>query len=190
MNAPQHAIRTHARPPQRAARAAPANEGCAGFSLVEVLITSVMVVSIALSTVPMFTQAMVNNTAGKDATEVANEARGHLERLLELPFANPELTLVAGAERQTAEYFSTLTRTWHPYPLPAGSAAVLWTRVTTVRQYGLPALQDGVLNPAEGLAFNAQPESVHMKEIEVAVQQAGAVFGPAKRITLKTLKVK
>lgn len=161
-----------------------------GFTLVEVLITSVMVVTIALSTVPMFTQAMVNNAAGMDSTEVSNEARGHLERLVELPFSSPELTLTSGSDRQTSEYFSTLTKTWHPYPLPVGSAAVLWTRVTTVRQYGLPSLADQVLDPAEGLAFDTHPEAVHLKEIEVVVEQTGAAFGPAKRITLKTLKVK
>ena len=162
----------------------------AGFTLVEVLIASVMVVAIALSTVPMFTQALSNNTAGMDSTEVANVARGHLERLVELPFGIAELTLTAGAEKQSGEYFSTLTESWHPYPLPTGSAAVLWTRTTTVRQYGLSALADGVLDPAEALASDAQPEAIHMKEIEVRVEQTGAAFGPSKRITLKTLKVK
>ena len=162
----------------------------AGFSLVEVVITSVMVLAIALSTLPMFTQSMANNTAGKDATEVANEARRHLERLLELSFGNAELTLVAGTERETSDYFSLLDDRWHPFPLPAGSAGVQWVRVTTVRQYALPSLEDGVLQTAEALAFDAQPEAVHMKEIEVKVEQAGAVFGPSKRITLKTLKVK
>jgi len=161
-----------------------------GFSLVEVLITSVMVLTIALSTVPMFTQAMVNNTAGKDATEVSNEARGQLERLVELPFASPQLTLEAGTEKQISDYFSTVTGSWHPFPLPAGSAGVLWTRVTSVRQYGLPALADGVLETTEALDSDAPPESIHMKEIEVIVEQTGAAFGPAKRITLRTLKVK
>ena len=164
--------------------------GDRGFSLLEVLVTSVMVLAIALSTVPMFTRALVNNTAGKDSTEVSNEARAHLERLLELPFASAELTVQAGTSRQTSEYFSLLTDTWHPFPLPTASAAVLWTRVTTVRQYGLSALEDGAIDPAEALASNVQPEAVHMKEVEVAVEQTGAAFGPAKRITLKTLKVK
>ena len=176
--------------PAQASAAPEARLDAAGFSLVEVLITSVMVVGIALSTVPMFTQSMVNNTAGKDATEVSNEARRHLERLLELPFGSAELTLAGGTARQTSEYFSLLDDAWHAYPLPAGNAGVLWMRFTTVRQYALPALQDGVLETAEALAFDAQPHSVHMKEIEVKVEQIGAAFGPSKRITLKTLKVK
>lgn len=162
----------------------------AGFTLVEVLITSVMVVGIAVSTVPMFTRALANNSAGMDSTQVSNVARGHLERLIEQPFGSPDLTLMGGTEKRTEEYFSTLTDTWHPYPLPTGSAAVLWTRTTTVRQYGLTAFADGILDSADALAFNAQPEAVHVKEIEVRVEQTGAAFGPAKRITLKTLKVK
>ena len=160
----------------------------AGFSLIEVLITSVMVTAIALSTVPMFTRAMVNNTEGMDSTKVANEARGHLERLLELPFASPHLTLSAGAEKRTSEYFSALAGGWNPFPLPTVNTAV-FTRVTIVRQYGLQAIADGVLEPAEALAFDAVPESVHLKEIEVQIEQTGAVFGRAKHLTLKTLKV-
>jgi len=162
-----------------------------GFSLIEVLITSVMVVSIALSTIPMFTNAMVNNTAGMDATKVANEARGHLERLVELSFGSPQLTLSAGTAKETSEYFSSLDKTWHPYPLPTGNNGVIWTRVTTVRQYGLSAIADGILDSAEALAVDTVPEAVHLKEIEVAVVQTGAALGGrAKRITLQTLKVK
>jgi hypothetical protein len=161
-----------------------------GFSLVEILITGVVVVSVALSTVPMFTNALVNNTAGMDATEVANEARAHLERLVELPFGSQELVLVAGTEKQTSEYYSLVTKSWHPYPLPSGNTGVLWTRSTTIRQYGLSAISDGVLDPLEALAFNAPPESVHLKEIDTRVEQIGAAFGPAKRIALETLKVK
>jgi Tfp pilus assembly protein FimT len=164
--------------------------GQQGFSLIEVLITGVMVVSIALSTIPMFTQALANNTAGMDSTKVANEARGHLERLSELTFNSPELTLSAGAEKRTSEYFSMLTETWHPFPTPPGNTAVLWTRVTIVRQYGLQSVADGVLEIAEALDFDAVPEAVHLKEIEVQIEQSGAAFGPAKRINLKTLKVK
>jgi hypothetical protein len=167
-----------------------ARPDAAGFSLVEVLITGAMVLAIALSTIPMFTRSLVNNTAGKDATEVANEARRHVERLIELPFGNAELVVTAGSERRTSEYFSLHDQAWHPFPLPTGSAGVLWTRVTTVRQYALPSLEDGVLETAEALASDAQPEAIHMKEIEVRVEQAGSAFGPSKRITLKTLKVK
>ena len=160
----------------------------AGFSLIEVLITSVMVTAIALSTVPMFTRAMTNNTEGMDSTKVANEARGHLERLRELPFASAQLTLQDGAEKRTSEYFSSLTEVWNPLPPPPVDTAV-FTRVTIVRQYGLQAIADGVLEPAEALAFDAVPESVHLKEIEVQIEQSGAAFGRAKRLRLKTLKV-
>jgi len=138
----------------------------------------------------MFTQAMANNTAGMDSTKVANEARGHLERLGELSFNSPELTLQAGAEKRTSEYFSANTEIWHPFPTPPRNAAVVWTRVTVVRQYGLQAIADGVLQTAEALEFDAIPEAVHLKEIEVVIEQTGAAFGPAKRINLKTLKVK
>jgi Tfp pilus assembly protein FimT len=162
----------------------------AGFTLVEVLVAGVLVVAIALSTVPMFTQALANNTAGMDSTEVANEARGHLERLVELPFSSPQLTIDDGSEKRTSEYFSVTTGTWHPFPLPTGSAAVVWTRVTVVRQYSLGAIADGVLDPAEALAWDASTDAIHLKEIEIEIEQTGAAFGPSKRIAINTLKVK
>jgi prepilin-type N-terminal cleavage/methylation domain-containing protein len=161
-----------------------------GFSLIEVLITGAVVLSVTLSTVPMFTNALANNTAGMDATEVANEARAQLERLVELPFASPELTLTAGSERQWSEYYSVLTKGWHPFPLPDGNQGVVWTRTTTIRQYALSAISDGVLDRLEALAWDAPSESVHLKEIETRVEQIGAAFGPAKRLSLQTLKVK
>jgi hypothetical protein len=168
---------------------APRNQ--TGFSLLEVLFTSVVVLAMAISTVPMFTRGLVSNSAGAASTQVANAARGELERLLELPFASEELTLESGSARATSEYYSAISRSWRPYPLPAGNAGVLWTRVTTVRQYGVSAIADGELDTAEALAADTDLQFVHMKEIEVQVTQVGSVFGgPAKRIALRTLKVK
>jgi hypothetical protein len=165
--------------------------GGAGFSLIEVLFTSLLVLAVAVSTVPMFTRGLVSNTAGMDATEVSNQARTHLERLIELPFASPELTVTEGTELRSSDWFSTVTGQWQPFPTPVASAAVQWTRVTSVRQYGLAALADGVIEQSEALDAGVEPQWVHMKQIEVLVEQTGAAFGgPAKRISVGTLKVK
>jgi hypothetical protein len=163
----------------------------AGFSLVEVMFTSVVVLAMAISTVPMFTKGLASNTAGLGSTQVANVARAEIERLLELPFQSDELTLDSGTERTTSEFFSTAENDWLPYPLPDDDNGVLWTRRTTIRQYGVAALADGLLQQAEALDASSEPQFVHMKEIEVRVAQAGSLFGtPAKLITLRTLKVK
>ena len=163
----------------------------AGFSLLEVLFTSVVVLAMAISTVPMFTRGLASNTAGMGSTQVANVARAEIERLLELPFGSTELEIESGVERTLSEYFSAAERAWLPYPLPSDNAGVLYTRRTTIRQYGVASLADGLLDPAEALDASSQPQFVHMKELEVQVAQGGSLFGnPSKRITLRTLKVK
>jgi hypothetical protein len=163
----------------------------AGFSLLEVLFTSVAVLAMAISTVPMFTRGLASNTAGMGSTQVANLARAEVERLLELPFGSSELVIESGAERAISEYYSATERDWLPYPLPPDNAGVLFTRRTTIRQYGVAALADGLLDPVEALDASSEPQFVHMKELEVVVAQGGSLFGtPSKRITLRTLKVK
>lgn len=156
----------------------------------EALVSSVIILGVALSTAPMFTRALASNETGRHATEIANAARAHLEHLMELPFSSPELVLTGGSEKVTEDYYSTLTKTWHPGPPPVGTAAVLWERTTTVRQYSLTALADGVLDLGDALPYDAPAATVHMKEIALAIEQTGAVWGPAKRIDVRTLKVK
>ena len=139
----------------------------------------------------MFTRALANNAAGMDSTKVANLAVERLEVLLELPFNSPELTLTTGSsERVDEEYFWKLTQSWNPYPLPGSLVNVIYTRRTTIRQYAIQAFDDGLLDIAEALPSDAPPAVVHLKEIEVRVDQQGAAFGPAKKISLRTLKVR
>lgn len=170
------------------ARQSTGREG--GFTLVEALVGAVVVLLVGLGTLPMFTRAMAHNRIGKDATEVSNLAVDRLEGLVELPFNHPDLTLAAGTELTTEEYFWIPTGTWEPYPLPDSLVGVKYVRSITVRQYALAALDDGLLETSEALSWDAPPTFVHLKEIEVRVEQQGALFGPSKRIAVRTLKVR
>lgn len=179
----------------------------AGFSLVEVLIAGVLLMVITLGILPLFTRAMRDNRSGAESTEVSNAARSQLEEFFQLPWDAPRLVLVgadlnAGTVKAFGDYYSIADDRWKPCAaampdcdpanctVPAGDPA-RWARVTCIRQFSNDDVtDDGVLSDDEALAFDADPSEVHLKEIVVRVggAQQSVVFGPAKRLTVRTLK--
>jgi prepilin-type N-terminal cleavage/methylation domain-containing protein len=159
-----------------------------GMSLIEVMLASVLFLTISLGVVPMFAQSMVSNSSGNDSTKAANFARARSEELMQLPFNHADLTIEAGSEKVTQEYQSRIDETWQPFPIPADVTAE-WVRTTTVRQYGVDALADDVILVAEALDVGTDPSFVHLKEVEVEIEQLGGLLqSSAKRITLRTFR--
>ncbi len=162
------------------------------FSLIEVLIAAALLLIIALGVLPLFTQAMVSNTAGNESTQVSNFARSRLEEYQQLPLNGASLTVPIGSTELTVEdYYSFADEAWKSGPEPAGDPA-RWSRTTVVRQYGVSALDDGILTPDEALDGGTEESFVHFKEVEVTVRggRAGGVLGPSKAIILRLLKYK
>lgn len=166
----------------------------AGFSIVEVLIAAVIVLVIALGIVPLFTQAMAANVSGNDSTQVSNFARSRAEQFYQLEFNHPDLTIDAGNVKTFDDYYSAATRTWVVGAPTAGDPA-LWLRTTNIRQYSVEAITDDpvddrVLQLAEALPGDADPGTVHFKEIEVLVESTreAGVLGPGRRIAVRLLK--
>ena len=123
-----------------------------GFSLIEVLVASTILLVVAVGILPLFASSIKSNQSGNDSTQVANFARERLERFIELPFNSTDMTIDAGSEKTFTEYFSLADRIWVAGAAPADDPA-LWTRTTVVRQYPVEALEDGQLDPAsEALA--------------------------------------
>lgn len=160
-----------------------------GFSLIEVLIASGILLVVALGVLPIFAQAIVNNRAGADYTQSTNIAKSEIERLYALPFSNPDLE-VHGDQTERVEYFLQGQKKWvavvDPYDPP------LWTRTTIVRQYGVGGVVDldknGDLDPP--LPEGTAETFIHVKEIEVRVEsgRGGGPLGAGKRITLRVYK--
>lgn len=157
-----------------------------GFSVVEVLIATAIFFIIAIGVLPLFTQAMANNVAGKESTEVTNFTKSQIEEMLQLPFNDERMTVPAGANvRETVEHWDKATDAWLPGPAVDGSP---WVRTTRVRQFGVNDLIDGFLdNPLSG-SFPA--EQIHLKEIEVEVRgtRDSGPFGGAKRTSVRMLR--
>ncbi len=71
----------------------------AGFSLVEGLVALAVLMTVTIGLIPLFTQSMVNNTAGRHLTQAANFSTDTFENLLQLPINNDLLTLANGLPR-------------------------------------------------------------------------------------------
>jgi hypothetical protein len=108
--------------------------------------------------------------------------------MMHLPFNHVDLTIEAGASKTLEEYYSADEALWRPYPIPAGLVPE-WSRVTTIRQYNVDALDDDLVQISEALPADTDATFIHLKEIEVGVMQVGALFsGAAKTITVRTLR--
>jgi prepilin-type N-terminal cleavage/methylation domain-containing protein len=165
------------------------SQGERGFSLIEVLIASGILLVVALGVLPIFAQAVVNNRAGADYTQATNYAKSELERLYSLPIDSPDLEITE-TETVRVQYFLQAKKEWVT-ALPADDVP-LWTRTITLRQYSLGGVidvdKDGVLDPP--LPAGTPVAFVHLREIEVQVQsgRAGGPFNTGKRITLRVFK--
>jgi type II secretory pathway pseudopilin PulG len=179
--------------PHRERRRETASDRRAGFSLVEVLIAAALLLFITLGVLPLFTRSMVDNNSGAESTQVANMARSRLEQFYQLPFNSTEMTITGGTENVFTDYYSLNERVWKVGTPPNdGSDLVGWTRIATVRQYSVNALDDEILDPGEALPAGTDPSRIHFKELEIVVRglRQSTVLGPSKQITLRGLKFK
>lgn len=179
-------MRTRTSSPSRAARAAAhpgAGEG--GFSLIEVMIAGGIFLIIVIGLLPLFTRAMVDNTAGADYTTATNMARSASEQRSQLRLN--DLALSAAAP-DTFEYWIRTTKEWvaDDDTPPAGAE---WRRRVRVQQFSLNDLDDdGIFNAA--LDGSAPVEDVDIKEVEVRVDTVtpNGPFGGRRRTVIRTLK--
>lgn len=163
-----------------------------GFSVIEVLIASLIFLVIAVGILPLFAASTRNNADGREATEVANFGRSGVEDLMQAPFTDARLTVpTSGTELITTEYWGKVSQTWKTGTASSGDPA-LWQRRIRVRQFNVNDITDGVLNtPLPGSADAGQ---VHLKEIEVEVWHARDVgsfaLGAPNHFTVRMLKTK
>jgi Tfp pilus assembly protein PilV len=174
----------------------PLSSSAAGFSVVESLIASLILLIIALGLIPLFARALRDNTSGADATQASNHGRARLEEFQQLPFNNQALTLAAGSTTlaldeswaQGLRDVGDADEGWWP-GAPSGRGLLLWRRTTTVRQFGITDLDDGRLdNP---LAGGTQPAFVHLKEVEVRLESERpdtSPLGPGREVVFRVLK--
>jgi Tfp pilus assembly protein PilV len=163
-----------------------------GFSVVEVLIASLIFLVIAVGILPLFAASTRNTADGREATEVSNFGRSGVEDLMQASFNDARLTVPSGSTVLTTnQYYSKATQTWVTGTASSADPA-LWQRRIKVRQYNINDMSDGILNnPLNGSADLGQ---VHLKEVEVEVWHARAdtsfSLGAPQHFTVRMLKSK
>lgn len=164
----------------------------AGFSLVEAILASLILLVVALGVLPLFTRAMASNFAGAEATSLSNMTSGRAEELYQLPFDHPELTVPVGStERLVDECWTAEDGHWvagTAAEVEADSKQVLWTRQTRIRQFNINDLLTNAPTPLDG---GTPPGSVHVKEIDVEVASArtdGIALGPNRALRVRLFK--
>lgn len=157
-----------------------------GFSVVEVLIATLIFLIIAVGILPLFAASTKNNLDGREATETANFGRSAVEDLLQAPFNDPRLTVPGGRTVNTLqEYYSQKDQVWKAGTGTAADPA-LWRRQVRVRQFNINDLaDDGIFDdPRDG---SEDPGQVHLKEVEVQVWNArddnALMFVNGRRVT-------
>lgn len=164
-----------------------------GFSMIEVLIASVLLLVMVLGILPLFFRSTVNNAMGADSTQLANLSKSRVEEYSQLPFDAPQLTPVGGSTvLRTIDYWSPSLENFVS-TVPGGNAPIRFQRTTEIRQYSMAdLLADGKLDTA--LPGTADPSTVQIKEIVVSVDSfvRGTATGsgpvPGRRIFVRTLK--
>lgn len=163
----------------------------AGFSLIEGLIAALIALIIILGVLPLFALALRSNLSGAESTSVANLAQARAEEFYQYPFNSEELTIPGGSDQLVVdEVWTKEDDGWiagtEASALSDGKTPI-WTRQTRVRQFNVnDFLQGG--GPLDG---GAVPESVQLKEIEVAVagtRQGGNPLGGGKALTVRVYK--
>lgn len=163
-----------------------------GFSLIEALLASVILMIVALGVLPLFSRAMVSNLAGSESTSLSSMAMERAEEFYQYPFNSPRLTIDGGStEEFYDEVWTEEDGRWIDATVAEAEGdgkTVRWTRRTRVRQFGINDVLAGSPTPLDG---NAPTGTVHLKEIEVEVasaRQSSVALGPTKDLRVRLFK--
>lgn len=152
----------------------------AGFSLVEVLIASVLLLFIVIGVLPLFSRSMMNNIQGNDASNVTNAAVESFETLFAVPFNNDLISLPAGQTLiQRQDFYSLKTNRWLTV-IPAGDRAQ-YQRTLNLRQFSFADVaEDGIFDtPLDG---GAEPGNIQFKSFELEIGNNRSIDAPLYRV--------
>lgn len=161
--------------------------GTAGFSLLEALVASLLLVLAVLALVPLFARAMQDTLAGREYSVASQHGRSRADEYYQLPLDGEELALPIGdATLLRNDYWDAGRHAWTD---AAPATPTPWRRDTTVRQYSVDDLiqQQRLFNPLVG---GSPAPQVHLREVIVEVEstRSGGGMGEGKSVTLTTVR--
>lgn len=158
-----------------------------GFSLIEALVASLLLVVIVLALVPLFARSMQNTLAGREYSVASQHSRSRTDEYYQLPLTGEELVVPVGdGELVRPDWWDADDKLWTD---AAPAAPPPWRRTTTVRQYNVnDLLVSGRLSTP--LAGGTAAPQVHLREVIVEVESVreGGPAGSGKSVTLTTVR--
>lgn len=180
----------------------PRPSGQAGFSLVEALIASALVLVISLGVMPLFTNSVVQNVSGKESTISTNFSRSSAEELVALPLDRDILRPRAGDTSRTVCQDYEPDDGWEVVTCgatPTGQPT--WARTISVQQYNINEIYDGdtaageptFKNPIVGydIANDRFDSFVHIRELMVVTEgqrTPDSPLGAGRRVDMVSLR--
>lgn len=157
-----------------------------GFSLLEVLVSVVLLLTIFVGILPLFTRSMVSNQVGNESSRISNFGRTQMETLVQFDFNDPVLTVDTGSFKEIPEHYSYAKQEWVAGHTPDSGDTALWLRTLTIRQFHISALADGDLEASEALPAGSLPEYINLKQITVELENQGgnSVARPRQDMTV------
>ncbi len=165
----------------------------AGFSVVEVLVASAILLIVTVGLLPMFVRSINNNVQGQRLTELVHRSNSSLERIIQDDYNDQRFDVQPGDTfgtppgpgTETIDLYSSEDQIWYPEADFPTDQVPEFRRAVRVRH--LMIVQSDldpdavVLQPTDGGA--------DVKEVQVAVTNADdTVFGPSRQLTLRFLK--
>lgn len=178
-----------------------------GFTVIEGLVATAILLIVAIGILPLFANSIANNSRGSDSTTASNFGKSALENLSQMPFNNTSLAIGSGATQKVlsewwkpgAGPINDTTQGWQS-TAPTSTQFTTWTRSTTVEEFGVrDILNSGkFVTPLDG---STQANFVQLKRVTVNVQSSkintvnalgggkqGAVLGGGENIVLQIVK--
>lgn len=173
----------------------------AGFSLVEAVISTAVILVVTTGIMPLFTRSIVKNLHGRESTISTNHSRSSTEELYPLPLDREMLRPDVGdLEVKTCSKY-VRDSGWIPITCGAATPNVDWRRSSVVQQYNINEIydsdtKDGVptfKNPTPGYAFTDEQfdSFVHIRQVITTtegVRGEDSPFGKGRRVDLVELR--
>jgi Tfp pilus assembly protein PilV len=165
-----------------------------GFTIIEGLVATAILLVVAIGVIPLFASAILNNSKGSDSTTASNFSKTNVENLLALPFTGPNMTITAGNKLEVDDWWkpgngkiNDPTQGW-TLTAPSTTTIATWNRVTTIQQYQTEdILTDGALTTPLDTSVSSQA-GLKMVTVSLASRKPGGILGNGERITVQMIR--
>lgn len=165
-----------------------------GFSLIEMLIASFLLLLVVIGLVPLFAQSIRSNESAEETSDLLRAAQLQMEGLVQLPFNDPRITVESGDKEVSDHQIYPSTS----YELVDEAAVSDPSKIRnrpvaselTIRHFNIAAIDDGVIDENDALDASMSPSLVHFKQIVMDVERpefaAGLPIGKSEIQMLKS----